>query len=141
MSVLEEVSARSHLSSGAGFVQVAKQHLALWEDLIEESPAAARLWVWLVKRADRRNMVHASAEVIMDGTQLPRRTFYRAMALLQEGNWVATLDNAIHLNAKLVWSGRANTIGMAKLLIPVTVPKAKDKAVAALPKMKRLRVA
>jgi hypothetical protein len=119
------VNIRSHLSDGSGFVQVNKDYLGYLVELIELSPSAAQVWIWLLKRADRRNSVHMATELIAEGAKVSRRSLFRALDLLEYNRWIGrnTPDRSIHLNAKLVWSGKQETIGMAQCLEAVGHPK------------------
>ena len=107
---------RSHLSSGAGFVQASMDYMGFLAEMITLSPAAAIVWCWLVKRSDRRNVVRFIESDLITATKVSRASLFRSLRLLEHNRWLGREGGEIHLNAKLVWRGKHEHIGMAKCL-------------------------
>lgn len=115
---------RSHLSAGAGFLQTGMEHMEHLAEMIELSPCAAIVWCWLVRKSDRANVVRLLPDELVGITGVSRPTYFRAMRLLEYNRWLGRQRHEIHLNAKLVWRGAHDKIGMAKCLETVGHPRA-----------------
>jgi len=92
-------------------------------EMITLSPAAAIVWCWLVKRSDRRNVVRFAEEELIEVTGVSRASLFRSLKLLEHNRWLGRQSGEIHLNARLVWRGKHEHIGMAKCLETVGHPK------------------
>lgn len=108
--------------ASAEFLQVTRRPVDDWLALSLESPAAMRIWLVLVRRADRGNRVVISDLDLMMSAVVSRRTFYYAIKLLVRLKFIEQTDTVYDLNAQLVWRGPRAAIANARLSCPLPAP-------------------
>lgn len=90
------------------FIQVNKRTYQLEDKLMKESPLAYRIWRFLANNMDSYNAVIVSQEVLTEMFEVSRSTIYRAIKILDEGNYIkiykSGTSNVYALNDDMVWN-------------------------------------
>jgi len=90
------------------FIQVNKRTYQLEDKLMKESPLAYRIWRFLANNMDSYNAVIVSQEVLTEVFEVSRSTIYRAIRILDEGNYIkiykSGTSNVYALNDDMVWN-------------------------------------
>ena len=90
------------------FIQVNKRTYQLEDKLMKESPLAYRIWRFLANNMDSYNAVIVSQEVLTEIFEVSRSTIYRAVKILDEGNYIkiykSGTSNVYALNDDMVWN-------------------------------------
>lgn len=90
------------------FIQVNKKTYQLEDKLMKESPLAYRIWRFLANNMDSYNAVIISQEVLTEIFEVSRSTIYRAVKILDEGNYIkiykSGTSNVYALNDDMVWN-------------------------------------
>lgn len=119
----------SHLAKGRGFEQINRDLLQFhWPELIVNCPNAAALFCRLMSRATQSNTVHRKHERrMLIEMSISQRSFYRALAQLEERYWILRDEHEIHLNARICWHGRKPaTLWNCELMCEPVMPAKRD---------------
>lgn len=91
-----------------GFVQVERESLKPWGQLIRQSPVAAHLLMELVRHMDGRNAVVMSRKTMAQLMEVSERTIYRVLQTLREHRYVELVRignlHAVVVNARVGWT-------------------------------------
>ena len=76
-------------------------------ELIGSCPVAAQILIFLIEHADRHNIILCSSKVLEEALSVSRTTIFRAVQVLQNGNYVKILksgtSNVFVLNSEIAW--------------------------------------
>ena len=90
------------------FIQVNKKTYQVEDKLMKESLVAYRRWRFLANNMDSYNAVIVSQEVLTEIFEVSRSTIYRAVKILDEGNYIkiykSGTSNVYALNDDMVWN-------------------------------------
>ena len=98
------------------FVQLSRQYLKDWRQLIRVSPLAAEILMFLVEKATTTNngaqAVVCSYAVLQEVTGYKRSSVASAIKLLKDNKWIQAIKvgttHAYAINEKVAWRGAAN---------------------------------
>lgn len=96
------------------FVQTERKAHELWDELIKEYPAAARLMHRLVALMDRRGAVVVSQKTLAELLGVHRNTVGKAVKVLEKHNWIDTTQlgattggvKAYVVNRRVAWADK-----------------------------------
>lgn len=104
----QEEERRKKNSPFKHFLQVNKDTYKLEDKLMKENPLAYRIWRFLANNMDSYNAVMVSYVVLGELFEVSRTTLYRAIKVLEEGNYVSIhksgTSNIYSLNDNMVWN-------------------------------------
>lgn len=94
------------------FVQLYMDNIDLISEMIGENPTAAKIFMWLVKRMDKRNALVVSQQALADALGFHRNTVGNCTTYLREKKALAVFKsgstNIYAVNAQIVWRSDAN---------------------------------
>lgn len=103
------------------WVQTERAAHEAWAQLIDDAPKAAKVMHILTAHIGENNAVVMSQETLAQLAKISRRTAQRALAVLQERNWIDIRQlgasgsvNAYIINDHVAWYGTRNGMRMSK---------------------------
>lgn len=113
---VRRVSTMTNDIENRNFVQLSRQYLKDWRDLIRKNPLSAEILMFLVEKTTGSvggsNAVICSYAVLQEVTGYSRPSVGRALKVLREGNWVQIIKigttHAYAVNERVAWRGAAN---------------------------------
>jgi len=112
------------------FVQFNKQHLSDIEALMAESPLAARVFMFLVEKMDKKNACIMSSTVLTERFQKTRQSIYTAVKVLTTGGFLQTFRasgaTVYTLNADVVWQDAGNKKQFAEFSGNIVIAKSEQ---------------
>ena len=103
-----EANKREKNSPFNSFVQINKATYKLEDQLMKENPLSYRIWRFLANNMDRYNAVIVSQSTMQEIFEVSRMTLYRAIKVLDEGNYIriykSGTSNVYALNDDMVWN-------------------------------------
>lgn len=110
------------------WVQTERAAHEAWAQLIDDAPKAAKVMHILTAHIGENNAVVMSQETLAQLAKISRRTAQRALAVLQERNWIDIRQlgasgsvNAYIINDHVAWYGTRNGMRMSKFSATVIV--------------------
>lgn len=104
----EEQLKREKNSPFKSFIQMNKKTYELEDKLMQKNPLAYRVWRFLANNMDNYNAVIVSQEVLTEIFDVSKTTIWRALKVLNEGNYIKTYrtggSNIYTLNHDMVWN-------------------------------------
>lgn len=109
-------TAESHITAGKdnyNFVQLSRGYLAQMRKLAKKSPLAHEILYYLVEKMGKNtNAVVVSYKTLCEVTGVSRPTVGRALKILRDDNWVATVRvgsaTAYCVNSQVFWASSRN---------------------------------
>lgn len=115
------------------FVQFNKKHLADIEALMAESPLAARIFMFIVEKMDKKNACIMSSTVLQERFDKSRQSIYLAVKVLVEGGFMRTYRasgaTVYTLNADVVWQDHGNKKQFAEFTGAILIAKSEQKRI------------
>ncbi|MGO1653200.1 helix-turn-helix domain-containing protein [Senegalia sp. (in: firmicutes)] len=112
------------------FVQVNKATYKLEDKLMQENPLAYRIWRFLVNNMDHYNAIIASYSVLMEQFDTSRSTLYRAIKVLENGEYIkiykSGTSNVYALNDKMVWNSYGTNLKYSKFSANVLISESEQ---------------
>lgn len=115
------------------FVQFNKKHLADIEALMAESPLAARIFMFIVEKMDKRNACIMSSTVLQERFDKSRQSIYLAVRVLVDGGFMKTYRSSgatvYTLNADVVWQDHGNKKQFAEFTGSIVIARSEQKRI------------
>lgn len=126
----KEINKKKKNSPYTNFLQVNKDTYKKEDALMKENPLAYRVWRFLAQNMDNYNALMVSYTVLTGMFEVSRTTMYRAIKILEEGEYVkitkSGTSNIYSLNDEMVWSSWGTNLKYSKFRANVIIAESEQ---------------